>query len=104
VNQQAPQSFEDPLYVIMPQWQPSTFFIINDWVACNGGTLPTGGEACLLAKDDQRNWRCVWWRGVYSGLTVTSLGVVMLSGLPISDPHHADQLWNNAGVLSISAG
>jgi hypothetical protein len=29
---------------------------------------------------------------------------VTLPGLPTADPHVADQLWNNGGVLTISAG
>jgi hypothetical protein len=31
-------------------------------------------------------------------------GAVLLQGLPTTDPHNADQLWNNLGVLTISAG
>lgn len=31
-------------------------------------------------------------------------GVVTFSGLPISDPTVAGQLWNNSGVLTVSAG
>lgn len=31
-------------------------------------------------------------------------GTVTYSALPTSDPHVAGQLWNNAGVLSVSAG
>lgn len=31
-------------------------------------------------------------------------GVVIFSGLPTSDPAVAGRLWNNAGVLTVSAG
>lgn len=30
--------------------------------------------------------------------------VIILTGIPASDPHVAGQLWNNSGVLSVSAG
>jgi hypothetical protein len=29
---------------------------------------------------------------------------VMMTNLPTSDPNNAGQLWNNSGVLNISAG
>jgi hypothetical protein len=31
-------------------------------------------------------------------------GTIIISGLPTSDPAVAGQLWNNAGVLTVSAG
>lgn len=41
-------------------------------------------------------------------LTVANLtasgSVVILSGLPTSDPTVAGQLWSNSGVLTVSAG
>lgn len=35
---------------------------------------------------------------------LTASGVVILSGLPTSDPAVAGQLWSNSGVLTVSAG
>ena len=35
---------------------------------------------------------------------LTASGVVIFSGLPTSNPLVAGQLWNNAGVLTVSAG
>ena len=35
---------------------------------------------------------------------LTVADVVIFSGLPTSDPLVAGQLWNNAGVLTVSAG
>ena len=35
---------------------------------------------------------------------LTASGAVIFSGLPTSDPAVAGQLWNNAGVLTVSAG
>ena len=40
----------------------------------------------------------------FSGSTLSTTGVVILSGLPTSDPTNAGQLWNNSGVLTVSAG
>lgn len=40
---------------------------------------------------------------VNDGLSVQGT-VVMMSNLPTSDPNNAGQLWNNAGVLTVSAG
>jgi hypothetical protein len=36
--------------------------------------------------------------------TLSASGAVILSGLPTSDPTVAGQLWNNLGVLNVSAG
>lgn len=38
-----------------------------------------------------------------SGLTISG-GVVTLQSLPTADPHVADQLWSNLGILTVSAG
>ena len=35
---------------------------------------------------------------------LTASGTVTLSGLPTADPAVAGQLWNNAGVVTVSAG
>jgi hypothetical protein len=37
-------------------------------------------------------------------LRVRADGAIIVNNLPTEDPHTAGQLWNNAGVLSISAG
>jgi hypothetical protein len=42
--------------------------------------------------------------GNVSAVTVTATGAVIFSGLPTSDPSVAGQLWNNSGVLTVSAG
>jgi len=41
---------------------------------------------------------------VWDGSTLTVGGDVVLSGIPTSDPAVAGQLWNNSGVLTVSAG
>lgn len=42
--------------------------------------------------------------GTVSTAALTATGVVTMSGLPTSDPLVAGQLWNNTGVLTVSAG
>lgn len=42
--------------------------------------------------------------GAVDATTLSASGVVTLSGLPTSDPTVAGQLWNNSGVLTVSAG
>ncbi|MBI5687646.1 MAG: hypothetical protein HZC54_21455 [Verrucomicrobia bacterium] len=37
-------------------------------------------------------------------LRVRADGGIVLTGLPAEDPHVSGQLWNNAGVLNVSAG
>jgi hypothetical protein len=39
-----------------------------------------------------------------TGAKTFSNAVVMMTNLPTSDPNNAGQLWNNSGVLNISAG
>ena len=36
--------------------------------------------------------------------TLTTSGVVIMTGLPVADPLIVGALWNNAGVLTVSAG
>ena len=36
--------------------------------------------------------------------TLTTSGVVIMTGLPVADPLIAGALWNNSGVLTVSAG
>ena len=36
--------------------------------------------------------------------TLTTSGVVVMTGLPVADPLIVGALWNNAGVLTVSAG
>ena len=42
--------------------------------------------------------------GSVTATTLSASGVVILSGLPTADPAVAGQLWNNLGVLNVSAG
>jgi len=42
--------------------------------------------------------------GPVAATTLSASGAVILSGLPTADPHVVGELWNNAGVLTVSAG
>lgn len=42
--------------------------------------------------------------GPVEATTLTTTGVVIMTGLPTSNPLVVGQLWNNAGVLTVSAG
>lgn len=42
--------------------------------------------------------------GAVAATTLSASGAVTLSGLPTSDPLVAGQLWNDSGVLTVSAG
>jgi len=66
-----------------------------------------------------KDWGWVWPKWIYGfwnntvsldgGQTITgdltiSGTVIIMDNLPTSDPLNAGQLWNNAGVLTVSAG
>lgn len=61
LNQPLPESFNDPLYLVIPGWTVTPFFTLNSWPACHGETLPSPGDAVLLIRDDENNYRCIWW-------------------------------------------
>ena len=42
--------------------------------------------------------------GAVTATTLSASGAVVLSNLPVADPHVVGQLWNNLGVLTVSAG
>lgn len=69
----APTSFDDPLYVIQPDWSSDYFFIINGWPAIHGVTLPAQGAEVLMIKDPRMNWRVVWWDGSYTSESLTHM-------------------------------
>lgn len=47
----------------------------------------------------------VWTGGATGQLQdAGTTAVVMLAGLPTSDPHVVGQLWRNLGVVTVSAG
>ena len=42
--------------------------------------------------------------GPVAATTLSASGTVIFSGLPTADPTVAGQLWNDAGILTVSAG
>jgi hypothetical protein len=76
LRQPAPQSLIDPLYVVLPEWNPNIYFEVLDWPACHGTELPPAGNECLLQYDDQDNLRCTWWQGTtdFSDLELGAFG------------------------------
>lgn len=75
---------------------------IGDGVAANievGGNGDDSGAALLhLTYDTDGN------QSMVTAFTVGPRGEVSISGLPTSDPHVLNQLWNSAGTLKVSAG
>jgi hypothetical protein len=76
LRQPAPQSLIDPLYVVLPEWNPNIYFEVLDWPACHGTELPPAGNECLLQYDHQDNLRCTWWQGTtdFSDLELGAFG------------------------------
>jgi hypothetical protein len=65
VSMPAPAGFNDRLYVTA-SWNDQVSIPVTGWVACNGGTLPEPGAACLVILDDSNQWYVVWWAGTYT--------------------------------------
>lgn len=65
-NMPAPATFNDPLYVVRPNWRPDYYWAVADWPACHGNTLPAQGTDCLLALDEQGGLWVLHWKGTHS--------------------------------------
>lgn len=61
-----PTTFNQPLYVVMADWDRTVFWKVTNWPCIHGNTLPAAGAECLLIYDNRRNLRCVWWDGVHT--------------------------------------
>jgi hypothetical protein len=64
-----------------------------------GVYLEQGGNALVLKPGEGRVKL-----GDSVVLSVNAAGRVLISGLPTADPGVAGALWNNSGVLTVSAG
>jgi hypothetical protein len=65
-------------------------------------TFPTPGFSsgpAAVAPSDGNVWTYNSAKSEWEAARITKL-----PGLPTADPHVADALWNNAGVLTVSAG
>jgi hypothetical protein len=58
--------------------------------------LAIGGDGSITAENAGT--------GSAVDLTLSASGNIIMSGLPTSDPTVAGALWNNSGVLTVSAG
>lgn len=63
VTTPAPETFTDPLQVVLPDWSNDIPITITDWPAVHGSTLPSPGDAALLIADSRGFSRCVWLAG-----------------------------------------
>lgn len=65
-NQTAPASFADPVYCIVPGYDPSVPFGPLTWPASHGNTLPQAGDKMVLGLDDNGTAYVLGWDGVHS--------------------------------------
>lgn len=65
----------------------------------NSSIIASNGMNTATMDDNYRNSEQLYLNNLYS-----DGGYVYLRNLPTSDPEILDQLWNNAGVLTVSAG
>lgn len=64
--QPAPTSFDDPVYVIIPERSIDSPYGPCRWPAIHGSTLPAQGAEALLAFDQAGLPIVVWWDGEQS--------------------------------------
>lgn len=88
----------------------------HDEIACNAYFEANAGTTYLSSQGNTNSvaiapnrTQAAYWDGngnftQGAGDTTINSTVVSLPNLPTSDPGVAGQLWNNAGVLSVSAG
>jgi hypothetical protein len=72
-NQPAPSSLTEPLYAIVPGYDPSVPFGPLTWPASHGNALPAPGDLCVLAWDDNNTCHCVAWDGTNLPLGTATL-------------------------------
>jgi len=72
-----------------------------------GGTLSTASQPNITAVGTLTSMSTsgdVTATGNVSGTNISGTGTVSMTGLPTSDPLVAGEIWNNAGVATVSAG
>lgn len=79
------QSFSGPAVIAQPTTANHCVKIVIGNQITDAGAACGTGDATLAGNN-------VW------------TGTVKMTTLPTADPHSAGQLWNNAGVLTVSAG
>lgn len=64
-SQPAPQSFDDPVYVVVPTHSTERMYGPVQWPAIHGTALPVKGSPTWLAIDDNGAPVVVWWGALY---------------------------------------
>lgn len=70
VTAPAPTSFNDPLYVVVPDWSTDFYYTCTHFPAIHGLTLPAVGNDVEVSFDNRHNPRCTWWDGLFGGFDV----------------------------------
>jgi hypothetical protein len=64
-RQPAASSFTDPLFVVLDYDTDDAIKVIN-WPVIHGATLPALGADVLVAFDEYKNARVLWWNGAHT--------------------------------------
>jgi hypothetical protein len=64
-SREAPKSFSDPLWVIVPGYSTETPYKC-EWAALHGKTLPAQGARVVVDIDDNDVPTAVFWSGEYT--------------------------------------
>lgn len=76
ITKPVPQTFADPLNVIMPDWSSNFPLTFGHWPALYGSVLPAVGSDVLLAVDNRGSSRVVWWASSTSAAFVPTAPAV----------------------------
>ena len=64
--QPAPTGFDEPLYVIVPEYSTTVPFGPCEWGAIHGATLPKQGAKVVMVFDEREVPVIVWWEGKHT--------------------------------------
>lgn len=62
----APLTFDEPVWVILPEGSTERPYGPCEWGAIHGATLPATGAACVVVFDEQEHPTIVYWEGVHT--------------------------------------
>ena len=66
--------------------------------------IPTADLSFRTYQNVASGWKLQSWNGAYVDHLKWKNGKIYLFNLPVADPHVVGQLWNNGGVVTVSAG
>lgn len=72
----APLSFNEPVWVILPEGSTERPYGPCAWGAIHGAALPATGAACVVVFDEQNHPTVVWWDGEPEFFSVKSFGAI----------------------------